>query len=96
MFFDTQNATLAPATWGACTLAPPSLPPLETAATRPRSPGGTSGPAGNEKALVSAEVLDSSFDVAGSLAFLLWRSVYITKQARARMAAARPRRRAAG
>ncbi|KIZ07870.1 NADH dehydrogenase [Monoraphidium neglectum] len=42
---------------------------------------------GNEKALVSAEVLDSSFDVAGSLAFLLWRSVYITKQARARLAA---------
>jgi hypothetical protein len=37
---------------------------------------------GNEKALVSAEVLDSTFNIAGSLAFLLWRSVYITKQAR--------------
>ena len=36
--------------------------------------------AGNEKALVSAEVLDSRFDVAGAFAFLLWRSVYITKQ----------------
>ncbi|GBG00600.1 NADH dehydrogenase [Raphidocelis subcapitata] len=35
---------------------------------------------GNEKALVSAEVLDSTFNIAGSLAFLLWRSVYITKQ----------------
>ena len=37
--------------------------------------------AGNEKALVSAEVLDTHLDIAGSLAFLLWRSVYITKQA---------------
>lgn len=29
---------------------------------------------------MSAEVLDSRFDVAGAFAFLLWRSVYITKQ----------------
>lgn len=35
---------------------------------------------GNEKALVSAEVLDSQFNIAGAFAFLLWRSVYITKQ----------------
>lgn len=35
---------------------------------------------GNEKALVSAEVLDTNINIAGSLAFLLWRSVYITKQ----------------
>lgn len=35
---------------------------------------------GGEKALVSAEVLDSKLDIAGAFAFLLWRSVYITKQ----------------
>lgn len=35
---------------------------------------------GNEKALVSAEVLDGQLDIAGAFAFLLWRSVYITKQ----------------
>lgn len=35
---------------------------------------------GGEKALVSAEVLDTNVDIAGGLAFLLWRSVYITKQ----------------
>jgi NADH dehydrogenase FAD-containing subunit len=35
---------------------------------------------GNEKALVSAEVLDGRLDIAGAFAFLLWRSVYITKQ----------------
>jgi len=37
-------------------------------------------PTGNEKALVSAEVLDGQLDIAGAFAFLLWRSVYITKQ----------------
>ena len=32
---------------------------------------------------MSAEVLDSQFNIAGAFAFLLWRSVYITKQVRA-------------
>ncbi|KAF8058293.1 SPAC3A11.07 [Scenedesmus sp. PABB004] len=35
---------------------------------------------GNDKALTQVEAFDGSLDLYGSLAFLLWRSVYITKQ----------------
>lgn len=35
---------------------------------------------GNDKALTQVEAFDTSLALYGSFAFLLWRSVYITKQ----------------